>query len=69
MVLDSRIDNPEVGMAIEMTTLCRGLNVLPYEGGLYQQPWIVVEMMKIVIEMQNKKEEQERKKQRAAKHS
>jgi len=51
----------EIAYAIEMTDLCRQLNVLPYAGGLYEQPWIVVEMMRMVIKAQSEKEERERK--------
>jgi hypothetical protein len=50
-----------------MTDLCRALNVLPYSGGLYEQPWIVVEMMRIVIKAQNEEEERKRRKS-GAKH-
>lgn len=49
-----------------MTVLCRMLGVMPREGGLYDQSWIVVEMMKMVIEAQNKKEDRERSKSRGA---
>ncbi len=58
----------EVAQSIEMTDLCRVLNVLPYSGGLYEQPWIVVEMMRMVIKAQNEKEERERKRG-GAKHA
>lgn len=56
--MDGGTNSKEVAAAIEMTILCRQLNVLPYSGGLYEQPWIVVEMMKMVIEAQNKKDKQ-----------
>jgi hypothetical protein len=46
-----------------MTTLCRNFNVLPRAGGLFDQPWIVVELMKMVTSAQNKKDEEDRKKQ------
>lgn len=49
-----------------MTILCRTLNVLPYSGGLMEQPWIVVEMMKMVIAAQHSKEKREA--QRGAQH-
>lgn len=51
-----------------MTNLCRTLNVLPYTGGLYEQPWIVVEMMKMVIIAQNEKEKRDQEKRRGTKH-
>jgi hypothetical protein len=47
-----------------MTELCRVLNVLPYSGGLYEQPWIVVEMMKMVINAQTEKEKRDREKRK-----
>lgn len=56
MILDRQPDDPEVAYAIETTQLCRTLNVLPYEGGLFNQPWIVVELMKMVISAQHERE-------------
>ena len=47
-----------------MVILCRELGVLPYEGGLYDQPWIVVEMMKMVIEAQEERKRRENNKGR-----
>lgn len=60
VVLEGDPGNIEASIAVEMATLCRGLNVLPYAGGLYEQPWIVVELMKIAIEMQNVKDKRDR---------
>jgi hypothetical protein len=58
----------EVAHAVEMTDLCQNLNVLPYAGGLFEQPWIVVEMMRMIIKAKSEKAERERKKG-GAKHS
>jgi len=60
-------DDAEVVEAVNMTTLCRTLNVLPYAGGLYNQPWIVVEMMKFAIEAQNAKDKKDQERRRGAK--
>lgn len=45
--------------------LCRGLNVLPYAGGLYEQPWIVVELMKMAIAAQNEKDKRDQERRRS----
>lgn len=62
VVLRADPESTEIRDAVETTTLCRTLNVLPRAGGLYDQPWIVVEMMKMVIAAQHKKDEEDRKK-------
>ncbi len=67
VVLNGDSDNAEVVEAVNMTYLCRELHVLPYAGGLYEQPWIVVELMKMAIEAQNEKQKRDQERRRGAK--
>jgi hypothetical protein len=42
--------DPEAVRIVEMAALCEAYHVLPYAGGLYQQPAYIVECLKLVQE-------------------
>jgi hypothetical protein len=62
VILDAAPMTPEVAYGVEMAMLCRTYQVLPRTGGLMDQPWIVVEVLKMVTVAQNQKEARDNKK-------
>lgn len=53
----SRDPDEEVSFAVDMTSLCKALGVLPRSGGLLDQDWYHIALMKAAIRAFNIKED------------
>jgi hypothetical protein len=58
----SREADDETYLAIDLTGMCRSLGVLPRPGGVFDQDWYHIALLKAGLRAFNLKEEQDSKK-------